>query len=231
MNKIDILSKINNTNMLSLINNFKNICIATTEIPKLECNNPNIIINKGTGGSKKNCNGKKFEDITNNKVYLLEHNYIINSFSKKSSKVYNNYLSKTFKDKTITFVLQNGFKIYMKNKYNIDIFRYPDEAYIIEYNTGRTIIKILEKKEQNVEGSVETKLWASPSLKREYELILGNKFEMSYGLCVNKFLQNKFNSNIKKYILLNEILNEHNIIVLFGDDNNYFDKCNEWINN
>jgi len=29
-------------------------------------------------------------------------------------------------------------------------------------------IKIVEKKEQNVEGSVETKLWSSPSLKREY---------------------------------------------------------------
>ena len=34
----------------------------------------------------------------------------------------------------------------MKNKFNILLFRYPDEAYIIEYNTGKKVIKILEKK-------------------------------------------------------------------------------------
>lgn len=64
----------------------------------------------------------------------------------------------------------------MKNKYNIELFRYPDEAYLIEYNTGKKVIKILEKKEQKVEGSVETKLWSGSSLKREYELLLGNDF-------------------------------------------------------
>jgi len=56
--------------------------------------------------------------------------------------------------------------MYMKNKYNIELFRCPDEAYIIEYTSGRKVIKILEKKEQNVEGSVETKLWSGPSLKK-----------------------------------------------------------------
>lgn len=54
----------------------------------------------------------------------------------------------------------------MKNNYNINLFRNPDEAYIIKYNTGKKIIKILEKKEQHIEGSVETKLWSGPSLKR-----------------------------------------------------------------
>jgi len=34
----------------------------------------------------------------------------------------------------------------MKNKYNIELFRCPDEAYIIEYTSGRKVIKILEKK-------------------------------------------------------------------------------------
>lgn len=75
----------------------------------------------------------------------------------------------------------------MKNKYNIELFRYPDEAYIIEYNTGKKIIKILEKKNQNVEGSVETKLWSGPSLKREYKLILKDNLEVHYGFCVNDF--------------------------------------------
>lgn len=107
----------------------------------------------------------------------------------------------------------------------------PDEAYIIEYTSGRKIIKILEKKEQNVEGSVETKLWSGPSLKREYELVLGPEFEVFYGFCVNKFLKNKFISNEKKYTILNTILTENNISVLFGEDENYFETFDTWFNN
>jgi hypothetical protein len=38
----------------------------------------------------------------------------------------------------------------MKQNYDINLFRCPDEAYIIEYKNGKKIIKILEKKEQNV---------------------------------------------------------------------------------
>jgi hypothetical protein len=186
--------------------------------------NLNIIINKGTGAGGANTNyyGKKFEEKTNNQSRLLNDGYIKNSFTKKPKKAYDYYLSKTFEDKTIIFVLQNGLKMYMKNKYNIELFRCPDEAYIIEYNTGKKVIKILEKKEQNVNGSVETKLWASPSLKREYELVLGAEFEVHYCLCINKFLQNLLVSNSKKYLLLNEILSENKIDILFGDDNDYF---------
>ena len=108
----------------------------------------NVIINKGTGAGGANTNyyGKKFEEKTNNQTRLLNDGYIKNSFTKKPKKAYDYYLSKTFEDKTITFVLQNGLKMYMKNKYNIELFRCPDEAYIIEYNTGKKVIKILEKK-------------------------------------------------------------------------------------
>jgi hypothetical protein len=148
------------------------------------------------------------------------------------------YLIKTYETKTIVFVLQNGLKLYMKNKYNIDMFRCPDEAYIIEYANGRKVIKILEKKEQNKEGSVETKLWSGPSLKREYELVLGPEFSVFYGFCISvfygfcisEFLKNKFVSNNKKYITLNTILEEANIAVLFGDDSNYFETFDAWLN-
>lgn len=119
----------------------------------------------------------------------------------------------------------------MKNKYNIELFRCPDEAYIIEYNNGKKVIKILEKKEQNVEGSVETKLWSGPSLKKEYEIMLGENFEVHYGFCVSEFLKKKLTSNEKKYTILNSILNENNITVLYGDDENYFEKLYIWFNN
>jgi hypothetical protein len=191
-----------------------------------------IIINKGTGAGGANTNnyGKKFEEKTNNQQRLLEMGYAKNSFTKKPKNSYDYYLSKTIEDKTIVFVLQNGLKMYMKNKYNIDLFRCPDEAYIIEYTSGIKVIKILEKKEQNVNGSVETKLWSGPSLKREYEIVLGAEFVVFYGFCVSEFLKNKLISNEKKYIILNTIFNENNIAVLFGDDENYFETFDTWFN-
>ena len=190
----------------------------------------NALVNKGTGAGGANTNyyGKKFEEKTDNQTRLLD-----NGFTKmkpnKSNKKYDYYLSKSYEDKTVIFVLQNGLKTYIKHKYDIDMFRCPDEAYIIEYNTGKKTIKILEKKEQNVQGSVETKLWSGPSLKREYELVLGNDFEVHYGFCVSDFLKKKITSNEKKYVTLKTIFNETNIKVLFGDDDNYFEILDKWL--
>lgn len=80
-----------------------------------------------------------------------------------------------------------------------------------------------------MEGSVETKLWAGPALKREYELVLGDEFKVDYGFCVSSFLQKKFISSNNKFIILNKILREHNIAVLFGDDTNYFETLDNWV--
>jgi len=188
-------------------------------------------INKGTGAGGANTNyyGKKFEEKTNNQPRLIAMGYTNLPYSKKPKKSNDYYLSKTFEDKTVVFVLQNGLKKYVKFKYNIDMFRCPDEAYIIEYTSGRKVVKIVEKKEQKVEGSVETKLWAGPSLKREYELILGPEFEVFYGFCVNEFLKQKLVSTDKKYATLHTILTETQIAVLFGDDENYFESLDTWI--
>jgi hypothetical protein len=172
-------------------------------------------------------NGRKFEDKTN--IPLLEMGYIRKKY-KKNKNTYDYYLELNIDDKKIIFVMQSGLKSYIKYKYDIDLFRCPDEAYIVEYTDGRKIIKILEKKEQNVEGSVETKLWAGPSLKREYEIMLGDIFEVEYGFCVNDFLHNKILSNNKKYVILNQILNENNIKVLYGDNDDYRDTLESWIN-
>jgi len=183
--------------------------------------------NTCSGGMKTNYNGKKFEEKTNNQYRLLELGFTRMNFVKKSNGY---YLTKSCEDKTLFFVLQNSLKTFVKEKYGIDLFRCPDEAYIIEYNGGRKNIKILEKKEQCVEGSVETKLWSGPSLKREYELVLGPEFVVNYAFCVNSFLQSKLLSAHNKYKTLNIILYENNIPVLFGEADNYFEKVNDWYN-
>lgn len=184
----------------------------------------------GAGGANTNYYGKKFEEKTNNEERLLEQGYAKNNLTKKPKNSYEYYLSKSFEDRTVVFVLQNGLKKYMKKQYDIDMFRCPDEAYIIEYSSGRKVIKILEKKEQRVDGSVETKLWSGPGLKREYELVLGDMFEVHYGFCVSSFLQAKIISSKKKYTTLRTILKESNIVCLFGDDDDYFETFDLWFN-
>jgi hypothetical protein len=186
--------------------------------------------NKGTGagGANTNKTGKKFEEKTSNRERLLEMGFIENVTQKYNQRFV--YLHKIMEEYSIVFVEQWDLQKYIKHNYNLDLFRNPDEAYIIEYNDGRKVIKILEKKTQNVEGSAETKLWSGPSLKREYEIVL-EEFEVEYCFCVSEFLQNKILSNDKKYVILNTILQESNIQVLFGDDENYFDILDKWITN
>lgn len=91
------------------------------------------------------------------------------------------------------------------------------------------LLKYWRKKEQHREGSVETKLWAGSSLKREYEIILGDNFSIDYAYCINKFLSEKFNSDNQKYNILRQILKENNIIVLHAGKSNYYDKLEDWI--
>jgi hypothetical protein len=67
----------------------------------------------GAGGANTNYYGKKFEDDTNNEIRLLENGYIINSITSKRKNIYDYCLSKTFEDKKITYLLQNGLKIYI----------------------------------------------------------------------------------------------------------------------
>lgn len=177
--------------------------------------------NKKSGGVNANLFGKTFEEKTNNETTLFKLGYEKCFFTKK-----NWYVSKKYINKEVIFISQYNFTSFMKYKYNIKTFRIPDEAYIIQYDNEETHLKIIEKKAQNVTGSVETKLWAGQSLKREYQLLLGNTFEVSYIFCVNNFLKKKITSLEQKYIILNQILKETHILVLFGEDNNYFEKIN-----
>jgi len=184
-------------------------------------------VNKGTGagGTKTNFYGKKFEDITNTKYNLLKIGFIEKKMNKSK---FGYYLKKKIEKTKIIYLTQSGLKTYFKLKYGIILYRNPDEAYIIKTN-GKYTVKILEKKEQHCEGSIETKLWAGPSLKREYEIILGDDFNVEYAFCINKFLSKKFNSNNKKYNVLKKILKENNITILHADEPNYYEKLKCWI--
>lgn len=188
------------------------------------------LTNKGTGAGGKNTNyyGKQFEEKTSSENFLINNGFIRKEYPSSSTK-YNYYLHKIYEDKQVFFMLQNGLKKFAKNRYNLDLFRCPDEAYIIEFNDGRKVVNIIEKKEQNREGSVETKMWSCPSLKREYELIFGVEFSIEYSLCINEFLENKIKSNETKYNILKIIFQENKINILFGDNENYLETLRNYL--
>ena len=198
-------------------------------VPRLPQTAEPKLLNQGSGagGAATNYYGKLFEAKTDNETRLLNAGFIKTVTTAHTKFGY--FLSKRFENKRVIFVSQSGLKEFIKRFYNIDLFRHPDEAYIFEYTDGRRVIKILEKKEQNVEGSVDVKLLSGPIFCEEYMEALENKFEVKYAFCVNKFLQDKILTSDKKHVIFNKIMARHHIDILFGDDLNYFDKLDAWL--
>ena len=102
---------------------------------------PNFKITKGIGAGGKNTNlfGKTFEQSTNieNNLYNLGFTKITMNKTK-----FGYYL---YKQNKIIYLTQNSMKIYFKIKFNIQLFRNPDEVFIIE-TKNKYYVKILEKK-------------------------------------------------------------------------------------
>lgn len=190
---------------------------------------PIKIINKGTGagGAQTTANGLAFEQKTSIENKLLTNNFAKIVMNKKNKNGY--YLELKKEDIKITYVSQTGFKLYMKKEFDVDVCRKPDEAFII-YKDDKYYLKIIEKKNQNVDGSVEEKLKTGKFNIREYEKMLKHKFIVSYAFCISKFLQDKFESKELKYNIMKEILDEDDIKLFYGDNENYFDEIFEWVN-
>lgn len=203
------------------------------------------IINKGTGagGANTNKNGLKFEEKTSIENFLLNSKFnkiCMNESDKKYNKQYNKqcyyYEFNDINNKRkIIYFTKKGFKIYFRDNFNICTYKEPDEAYLI-IKDNKYHLKILEKKNQNVEGSVEEKLKTGNFVKQEYELMINDNnkninFEVSFAFCVSKFLQNKLTSDIPKYININKIMKRENIKLFYGDNDDYFHNLYDWIMN
>jgi len=190
--------------------------------------------NKGTGagGSSTNHNGIAFENKTDNEIRLISTGFVRKNITGKEKTKYGYYLEKNDSSRTIHFVKQNGLKYYMVHFHQKELFREVDEAYIfIDNITHNITVKILEKKNQNGFGSVEDKLCLGYHFKFvEYPSCLGDNFQIEYAFCISSFLKKLYNSEHKKWKILKESNEKNNIPVLFGDDEDYFAKLDEWIN-
>jgi hypothetical protein len=133
---------------------------------------------------------------------------------------------KLFYDKEILLLKQNDFKRYFK-QYNI--CRKPDEAYVVKY-TDTTIKRdlfIIEKKNQNVNGSVSDKLLTGPAFIEYYTQILENEYNIFFIYTVSKFLQDRLNSDNQQFKFIKSYCIRHNIKFLYGDEPDYFETLNK----
>lgn len=176
--------------------------------------------NRKSGGKNTNFYGKDYEKITDIKELLL---YIGFKKIEMNKTKFGFYLVKKEADKEIVYISQNGFKLYMQKFFNIQTLRIPDEIFIV-FEQNKYTFHIIEKKEQRVAGSAETKLWSGPSLKQEYHLWLqenfNKSFQVEYIFSLSDFFKQKFVSD-KRYIYLEKILTTYDIKILYGQDKNY----------
>ena len=166
---------------------------------------------------------EEFNDLTNNVPYLysVEFKECVNCNSgillKKEQQV---YLSK------------KAFKPFFNDLYGIMPLCSPCEAYIILPKTEDeiTIVKIVEKMAQtHNNGSFETKIWSSLSLKKEYEITLGEHYRVEYAVCLNNVLEIQYkNLNLRKIKVIHALLRENNVSLFFGEDPDYLQQLNSW---
>jgi hypothetical protein len=190
----------------------------------------NQIVNRGTGagGANTNLNGKTFENKTDNLPRLLANGFVKKPIPGYKGK-YAFYLEKVVGDnKSVLYFTQNGLKNYFEHFFQKELFRHPDEAYLFR-DGDKYVLKILEKKNQNVDGSVDTKLGTAHHFKREYEICLGPNFQIEYAFCISSFLQKYYGSKDKKWEVMRAIHEEEGTLVLFGDDQDYFELLDSWL--
>ena len=177
--------------------------------------------NKGTGagGLNTNKNGLNFEDVTNT------HDFLLNKFQERKMDRKNFFYKKDNKTEIYWFTKKSKslFTKISKEKLNIKSIRNPDESILI-IGKDKIDIFIIEKKNQNTEGSVDIKLWASPTLKREYVYIFNKpNITVHYILTLNNWLYTKFESDKEKWKFLRKEFKD-DIYVFNGNDKNYFEK-------
>lgn len=173
----------------------------------------------GAGGAKTTENGGAFETLTCNRTRLLANGFVMEKY----------YLRKKIDDdREIIFLPQKKLPKYCKDNFGSRLFRRPDEAYLFRNGT-KYLLKILEKKAQNTDGSVDTKLCADEWFKEEYSECLGPNFTVEYAFCLSKWFQEEYQSDKGKWPTMRRLHARHGTAVLFGEDPDYFTRLDAWI--
>jgi hypothetical protein len=190
---------------------------ATTE------NAPPTIINKGTGagGANTNKNGLSYEEITNLSTNYVEVGIVNNGKTKCKSIKFDSY------DNVYISGNKSQLHSYMNfiNEKNNTIIpaagcKEPDEYYI-DNNTKQLFI--IEKKNQNGNGSVDEKLQTCVFKKLHYSKLFPN-YKIHYIYCLAEWFNRDEYKSVRDYI------NDNEIPLFWGSDVDYKTKIIKYIN-
>lgn len=191
------------------------------------------IINRGTGagGANTTKNGGGFELKTSNEPRLYHLGFKAQIIP--SSSLF--YREKSLNGYIIRFLTQQQMKPYIEHFNNIKFGKSdgafkPDEAYLLisQDSSKPNIIKIIEKKNQNTSGSVEDKLATYPLFVEFYQRCFPD-YQVQYAYCLSNYLKQRYLTDSFKWQIMRELHKKNNITILFGDDDDYFDKLDNWI--
>jgi len=183
----------------------------------------------GAGGANTNKSGKEFEKKTDIVKCLDQLGFELNKFGKGK---FDKSFEKEIDGIKIIFVQQSGFVTYCKKHFDIKFNRNPDEAFIIKRNEKDFEIKIIEKKNQTVSGTVDSKVYNGVYFKYEYlEYLKQNKkfnFNFDYSYCLSEYFKNKFEKE-ENWKITKKFLEINNIKVFFPCEENCFQNILDWI--
>ena len=186
----------------------------------------------GAGGANTNLTGKTFEQKTENETRLLASGFVrkqIPGCEKNLESSFYYLIKESSQTESVVYLTQGGLKKYFGHFFKKELCRHPDEAYLFR-NGDKYTLKVLEKKNQNTSGSVDTKLMTARDFIEEYEdSIEDSNFTVRYGFCISDFLKKDYVSDKKKWVLLRNRHKKYGIAVLFGDDPNYYETLDTWI--
>ena len=179
----------------------------------------------GAGGANTNKSGKTYEDKVDIENILIGKHNFDKCLNKKPNYT---YLENTAGERNIRFFKQGNLKKYFATK-GIILYRFPDMAIIKETENKKHLI-IFEVKNQTVAGSVDTKLWAGESIRREYELCVGEEYKVDYIFILSDYFKIEFATN-PKFKILAKIHEEQGIKHMFGSEDDYMEKMIELVMN
>jgi len=173
----------------------------------------------GAGGKNTNKNGLWFENITSIEPLLNDLQFTKN----KDNCLQND-------NGTLIYAYKNQLKKLFKKKFNIELTREPDEAFLIKNKNNSYTLKILEKKNQNGSGSVYDKLYTGVALREEYQWCIGDHdIVVEYAYCISKWMKTTYNNNSKRNKFLRQYHKRNGINVFYGEDNNYQQRLHHWV--
>lgn len=174
------------------------------------------------GGENTNKSGLIFEKKTCLYSLCKKHGFIDNYDINCKSKMSIKHIS----GKELICCTKNSFKKIINTKYQKEMYREPDDAFIINNPGHNTKIYIIEKKAQFQSGSIDEKLFAVKYYLEDYKLNFGDGFDIKYILCVSSYLWDCIEKPINKNKKFNKWKNYKNLmaspdIFIINGDNDY----------